>query len=59
MKQNQEDEKTLSRRQVSSSTEVDSLAERFKREFFLMSGLNSIVYEDIFYGSWKVAHLTT
>jgi hypothetical protein len=35
LKQNQEDVKALTRRQVATSAEVDSLAEKFEKELFL------------------------
>jgi hypothetical protein len=47
LKHNQKDEKALARRQVVAPSEVNNLAERFEKEYFLMSGINSVTYEDI------------
>jgi len=47
LKQNQKYVKTLARRQVEASSEVNSLVERLEKELFLMVGLNSVTYEDI------------
>jgi hypothetical protein len=46
-KQKQKYVKELTRRQVATSAEVDSLAEKFEKELFLMACISSIVYEDI------------
>jgi hypothetical protein len=60
-KEEQEDLKALTKRQVATSAEVDSLVEKFEKEFLLMDFLSSIVYEDIkvwFVDSGSSHHMT-
>jgi hypothetical protein len=44
---NQKYVRALARRHATTPSEVNSLAERFKKEYLLMACLNSVTYEDI------------
>jgi hypothetical protein len=61
LKKNQKYVKALARRQATTPGEVNSLAERFEKEYFLMVGLNRVTYEDIeewFMDSGSSHHMT-
>jgi hypothetical protein len=51
----------LAGRQITTPSEVNSLVERFEKEYFLMDGLNNVTYEDIevwFMDSGSSRHMT-
>jgi hypothetical protein len=58
LKKNWKYVKALARRQATTPDEVNNLTERFEKEYFLMVGLNKVIYEDIeewFSGQWLIS----
>jgi hypothetical protein len=47
LKKNQEYVKAPARKQATTPDEVNSLVERFEKEYLLMASLNIVAYEDI------------